>query len=298
MQRINKPTVSIGMPVFNGERYIRGALDSLLTQTFSDFELIISDNASTDGTKDICKEYSKKDSRIRYVRQVKNLGALANFQFVLDEAVGVYFMWAAYDDLRSKSFIEKLLLGFENENVVSSFPKCKQIDSEGQPVGDEIILDFIGDSSYKRIRSYWTDPRELRDIPIYGLHRANTIKRYQLKPWGSINKTNPQNCAHPVITYLLASGQYFFYKNESLFFRRIIESSSWINDVTPKTRIGNFFSYLFLIYQLHLRVICVVYLGSNSIFTTVISLPTILFSFVSDSYKHLISPIKNKYFKR
>lgn len=68
------PTVSVGMPVYNGEQYIREALDSLLAQTFADFELIISDNASTDGTKAICLEYAGKDSRIRYVRQTANRG--------------------------------------------------------------------------------------------------------------------------------------------------------------------------------------------------------------------------------
>jgi len=93
------PRVSIGMPVYNGEKFIRDALDSLLAQTFTDFELIISDNASTDDTEAICRGYAAKDARIRYVRQAENLGAAANFKFVLDEAVGEYFMWAAHDDV-------------------------------------------------------------------------------------------------------------------------------------------------------------------------------------------------------
>lgn len=100
------PTVSIGMPVYNGERDIREALDSLLAQTFDDFELIISDNASTDGTEALCREYVVRDPRIRYIRQPANLGATANFKFVLDEARGEYFMWAACDDTRSPDFIE------------------------------------------------------------------------------------------------------------------------------------------------------------------------------------------------
>jgi glycosyltransferase involved in cell wall biosynthesis len=100
------PKVSIGMPVYNGEPFIREALDSLLAQTFTDFELIISDNASTDGTEAICREYAAKDDRIRYVRQPENRGALANFQFVLDEAVGEYFMWAAADDIRAPDCLE------------------------------------------------------------------------------------------------------------------------------------------------------------------------------------------------
>lgn len=99
------PAVSIGMPVYNGERHIRPALESLLAQTFADFELIISDNASTDGTESICREYAARDARIGYFRQEKNRGASANFQFVLDQARGEFFMWAACDDVRSPDFI-------------------------------------------------------------------------------------------------------------------------------------------------------------------------------------------------
>ncbi len=101
------PKVSIGMPVYNGEPFIREALDSLLAQTFTDFDLIISDNASTDGTEAICQEYAAKDKRIRYIRQTENRGATANFQFVLDEAVGEYFMWAAADDRWGELFVEE-----------------------------------------------------------------------------------------------------------------------------------------------------------------------------------------------
>ena len=108
------PKVSIGMPVYNSEVFIRDALDSLLAQTFTDFELIISDNASADDTEMICREYALKDKRIRYVRQAENRGAVANFQFVLDESVGDYFMWAAGDDIWSSTFIS------DNEFVLSS----------------------------------------------------------------------------------------------------------------------------------------------------------------------------------
>ncbi len=100
------PQVSIGMPVYNGAKFIHEALDSLLAQTFTDFELIISDNASTDETEAICREYAKKDDRICYVRQVMNLGMTANFKFVFDKAKGEYFMWASHDDVWGPSFVE------------------------------------------------------------------------------------------------------------------------------------------------------------------------------------------------
>lgn len=99
------PAVSIGMPVYNGAQYIREALDSLLAQTFTDFELIISDNASSDMTQGICEEYARRDSRIRYVRQGENKGAAANFRFVLDCARADLFMWAAYDDLWAPNYL-------------------------------------------------------------------------------------------------------------------------------------------------------------------------------------------------
>src|SRR5688500_6871770 len=92
------PIVTIGMPVFNGEASVRQAIECLLGQTFAEFELIISDNASRDGTEAICREYAASDSRVRYIRQNENLGVLANFEFVLDQAGGEFFMWAAADD--------------------------------------------------------------------------------------------------------------------------------------------------------------------------------------------------------
>ena len=100
------PKVTIGMPVYNGERLIRKAIEALLNQTFRDFILVISDNASTDSTGEICVEYAKLDARIRYVRQPENRGAALNFGFVFDHARTEYFMWAACDDLRSEDFLE------------------------------------------------------------------------------------------------------------------------------------------------------------------------------------------------
>jgi glycosyltransferase involved in cell wall biosynthesis len=102
----DRPLVSIGMPVYNGGKTIRAAIDSILAQSYRNLELIISDNASTDDTASICNELTQTDSRIRYVRQVSNLGAVANFSFVLSESVGEFFMWAAADDLRSEGCIE------------------------------------------------------------------------------------------------------------------------------------------------------------------------------------------------
>jgi glycosyltransferase involved in cell wall biosynthesis len=139
----NLPKVSIGMPVFNGKKVIREALDSLLKQTFTGFELIISDNASTDGTEAICREYAARDPRIRYVRQSENRGIAANFNFVLDEAVGEYFMWAACDDTRSPDFLE-VNFKFLSENpeyVASTSPNR----FNGRSLGQQKLVDFALD---------------------------------------------------------------------------------------------------------------------------------------------------------
>jgi len=118
-QSTKVPKVSIGMPVYNGEPYIREALDSLLAQTFTDFELVISDNASTDGTEAICREYAANDARVRYVRQSVNRGGAANFQFVLNEGVGKYFMWAATDDWWSPNWVKVLAESLDKDPFAS-----------------------------------------------------------------------------------------------------------------------------------------------------------------------------------
>lgn len=117
-------TVSIGMPVYNAIGDIRRVLDSVLTQTFTDFELIISDNASTDGTAEVCAELASHDPRIRLIRQPRNLGATHNFRYVLEQATGEFFMWAASDDVRSPDFLA-VNVGFLKANpefVASTSP--------------------------------------------------------------------------------------------------------------------------------------------------------------------------------
>jgi glycosyltransferase involved in cell wall biosynthesis len=108
-----KATVTIGMPVYNAASTIRAALDSLLGQTYRDFTLVISDNASSDNTEAICREYGAHDSRIRYVRQSTTLSAAMNFRCVLFEAHTPYFMWAAGDDLWAPTFVERTLTFLE-----------------------------------------------------------------------------------------------------------------------------------------------------------------------------------------
>ena len=112
------PKVSIGMPVFNGQRFICKALDSLLAQSLTDCELIISDNASTDATGEICRGYASKDGRIRYIRQSENRGATWNFKHVLEKARAKYFMWAACDDEWSSNYVQRLTEALDRDLTV------------------------------------------------------------------------------------------------------------------------------------------------------------------------------------
>ena len=121
----SNPLVSIGMPTWNRAHCIRESLDSLLGQTYQNIELIISDNASPDGTEEICRQYAKEDERVRYIRQKENIGVINNYNYVLRESRGDYFMWACDDDLWEKEFIRKLLQGFEGRLVMGVF--CKDI---------------------------------------------------------------------------------------------------------------------------------------------------------------------------
>lgn len=101
------PKVSIGLPVYNGENFIAEAIESLLSQTFSDFEIIICDNKSTDKTESICRAFEEKDSRIRYYRNSKNLGASPNFNRCVELATGIYFKWAAHDDICLPEYLQE-----------------------------------------------------------------------------------------------------------------------------------------------------------------------------------------------
>ena len=101
------PRLSIGLPVYNGEDYLAESLEALLGQTYEDFELIISDNASTDGTTDICRRYARQDSRIRYFRQSRNLGCNPNHNFVIEQARGELFKLASDDDLYARDLLKR-----------------------------------------------------------------------------------------------------------------------------------------------------------------------------------------------
>ena len=126
------PCVSIGLAVYNGEKYLKKALDSIITQTFTDLELIISDNFSTDNTQQICEQYASQDERIRYYRNNKNIGAPRNFNRAFELASGKYFKWAASDDVLAPDFLRKCVAILDKDaSVVLCHSITGRIDENG-----------------------------------------------------------------------------------------------------------------------------------------------------------------------
>ena len=127
------PRLSVGLPVYNGEEYVAESLDALLGQSFEDFELVISDNASTDATGDICRRYAEQDSRVRYIRQPRNIGLAPNHNFVFQQSRGELFKWAAADDLYGRDLLQRCVQALdEHPEVVLAHAWEAAIDASGQ----------------------------------------------------------------------------------------------------------------------------------------------------------------------
>lgn len=172
------PKVSIGMPVYNGAAYICEALDSVLAQTYQNFELIISDNGSTDGTEQICIDYSKKDGRIKFIRQSENLGSHWNFKFVVKEATGPLFTFLAHDDILLPDFIETSV------QYLSQHPKAVLVASDFSVIdqaGTELYIEElknIRDSIEwpTRCAEFFKYPISNVYFCIYGMMKSGTCK--------------------------------------------------------------------------------------------------------------------------
>lgn len=181
MSPAKEPVVSIGLPVYNRENLIGKTLDSLLAQTYTDFEIIISDNGSTDGTESICRDYARRDARIRYIRQPSNLGLLGNFNFVMKEARGKYFMWTASDDLCEPQFVSALVKCLDDDpELALVMADLKYISESGVEVKvnklDSIRLDEVeADWAHKRELFFQYPGHKLYDC-FYGMYRTNVVQ--------------------------------------------------------------------------------------------------------------------------
>jgi glycosyltransferase involved in cell wall biosynthesis len=128
-----EPRVTFGLPVYNGQRYLRQALDSILAQSYTDFEVVVCDNASTDDTSAICAEYGRRDTRIRYHRNEVNIGGSRNYNRVVELARGPYFASGGHDDVWAPTWLERCVQVLDDQpHVVLAFAIERPIDAEGR----------------------------------------------------------------------------------------------------------------------------------------------------------------------
>jgi glycosyltransferase involved in cell wall biosynthesis len=174
------PRLTIGLPVYNGEKYVAESLEALLGQSFTDFELIISDNASTDGTGDICRRYEKQDSRVRYFRQPRNVGLAPNHNFVAEQARGELFKWASNDDLYARDLLERCI------DVLDKYPDIVLVHSWTAKVDESgtvtealrYPLNTASPRAPERFRSLLFDSGGDDD---YGVIRTEILRRTAMK---------------------------------------------------------------------------------------------------------------------
>lgn len=184
MQLRDTPLVSIGLPIYNGERFLAACIDSVLAQTYRNFEIIISDNASTDGTVAICREYARRDSRVRVVQHDRNRGSAWNHNHVRELARGAYFKWYGADDLMAPGFLGAAVSALEARPEAVLAYACS------------IVID---DENRELERTSWRMPLDVADVKTrfgallsaleftqnvhYGVIRASSLAR--ARPLGS-----------------------------------------------------------------------------------------------------------------
>jgi glycosyltransferase involved in cell wall biosynthesis len=186
-----------------------------------DFELLISDNASTDSTEKICLDYASRDKRIKYIRHEANMGLENNYMFVVNEACTDLFMWASYDDIWKSGFIEKLVPAFSNPDVVSVFCPVDEIDEKGNVLQFGLRNIYPTSNLLFRIYKFWLNTKESRDLILYGIHKTVIFKGLILKPFRWPNNDRPDGVGDYIANHILACGKYFFVDGESHFLRRV-----------------------------------------------------------------------------
>lgn len=207
------PYVSVALPVFNGAHYLHEALDALLAQTYTDFELIIGDNGSTDATPAICRAYAERDQRVRYLRSETNQGAAWNYNRLFAAARGRYFRWAAHDDLVAPAYLERCVAVLEaHREVVLCYPQTMLIDEHGAPIAPyDDRFHLRQPRPYQRFFAYHRTAMRLMNA-VFGLIRSDTLRETRLIG-------NYHSADRILLAELALRGQ-FYEVPERLFFRR------------------------------------------------------------------------------
>jgi glycosyltransferase involved in cell wall biosynthesis len=220
-----RPQVSIGVPVHNGAEFIGQSLESLLAQTYEAFELIISDNASTDETEAICQGFAARDRRIRYHRSPENLGAAHNINYLFQQARGEYVKLAAADDLHEPTYVEQCLEVLEHDSgVVLTYARARFIDENGAALAcSDRGFNLQSDSAEQRLRycifaSHWVNA-------IFGLIRTKALAQTRLLP-------HYAGGDYELLAELALAGK-FVEIPETLFLRRLHPEASSQNTCNP-----------------------------------------------------------------
>ncbi len=195
------PPVAIGLPVYNGEKSLAESIESVLAQNYGDFHFLISDNCSTDSTWEICNYYASKDKRIRLNRNEKNLGAIANFQFVMHNTKSHYFMWQAHDDIIMPTYVSACHTFLEhNPDYVLCFSRKTMVDQDGNKVYSEILNEErIETNVLDRIQAHFENKRPPN--AVYGLIRKSVLEKIGHYP---VTVMNPDGL---LVIELLLSGK-------------------------------------------------------------------------------------------
>jgi glycosyltransferase involved in cell wall biosynthesis len=173
--------VSLALPVYNGERFVAEAIRSILAQDYADFELLITDNASTDRTEEICKSFAAKDHRIRYIRNERNLGAAGNFNLGFEKTSGNYFKWCAHDDLLSPNYLSECVAVLDADpNVVIAYGELVGIDEHGVMTGyvEQHLPGLDEFPALQRLRTLL--PVHVIVAAIFGLYRRSALAKTSL----------------------------------------------------------------------------------------------------------------------
>ncbi len=180
MNKKTNPRVSIGMPVYNGEQYIEEALRTNLAQTFDDFILYIADNASTDRTEEICRDFAAKDERIVYIRNTQNYGASKNYSICFNPAKSEYFRWTNADDTVEPTLIEQCINFLDdNPGYVLAYGKTRIIDLKGEFIENyDDMLDLPQQRASDRFKSFYENVG-LSNV-FYGLMRREALAKTAL----------------------------------------------------------------------------------------------------------------------
>lgn len=221
------PPVTVGLPVYNGARYLSKALDALAAQTYPDLEIVISDNCSTDETEELCRAFAAGDGRVRYIRRTENRGAAWNFNSVVADSTSPYFKWAAADDILAPTCVERCVevLDATDDRVVLVYPETKLIDEDGEVIGDwQDGVDLRQRTAHERLRSLVQNL--VLGHPMFGLVRRSALDRTHLN--GSFPSSD-----YVLLAELAMLGE-IRQVGEPLFFRRVHGESSRNANASPE----------------------------------------------------------------